>query len=314
MNIHKYERIIDTSEKFREKNPILKNEVVGFERDTRKFKMGDGTTPYNDLPYLNGSESSSSGNAFVEKDIAVMGVTVGNYKDGDVITEGTTLTEVLSKMMQKRVLPTYKAPVISLTVSPSADQEISKEVTFTITPSFTKNDAGDFEKCEIYRNGTLITTLTSLSAYVDTITPNGNVTYKVVISYKEGAIKKDNFGDEYSTGHITAGNKNASKTVNIVYPYYYGVVSDIDNINAKDLTKDITVKKDKDYSYTGVNVYAVILYDADHGSFTSILDGNGFECISGFTKKSVTIGTKNYTMYYTNDKATITDFHYIFKY
>ena len=103
MNIHKYERIIDTSEKFREKNPILKNEVVGFERDTRKFKMGDGTTPYNDLPYLNGSESSSSGNAFVEKDIAVMGVTVGNYKDGDVITEGTTLTEVLSKMMQKRV-------------------------------------------------------------------------------------------------------------------------------------------------------------------------------------------------------------------
>ena len=70
-----------------------------------------------------------------------MGVTVGNYKDGDIIKEGTTFTEVLIKMMQKQIVPVYKAPTISFTISPKTAQENNKEVTFTISPSFVKNDA-----------------------------------------------------------------------------------------------------------------------------------------------------------------------------
>jgi hypothetical protein len=32
-------------------NPILHDGEPGFERDTRKLKIGDGSTPWNDLPY-----------------------------------------------------------------------------------------------------------------------------------------------------------------------------------------------------------------------------------------------------------------------
>ena len=37
------------------KNPILHNGEPGFEANTRKFKVGDGVTPWNDLAYTTGA-------------------------------------------------------------------------------------------------------------------------------------------------------------------------------------------------------------------------------------------------------------------
>src|SRR5690606_26642737 len=34
-------------------NPTLKDGEFGYERDTRSLKIGDGTTPWNELPYVN---------------------------------------------------------------------------------------------------------------------------------------------------------------------------------------------------------------------------------------------------------------------
>lgn len=36
-------------------NPILLKGELGFESDTHFFKIGDGVTPWNDLPYSNSS-------------------------------------------------------------------------------------------------------------------------------------------------------------------------------------------------------------------------------------------------------------------
>ena len=65
LNIHKYERIIDTAEKFIQKNPILKKDTLAIESDTNKFKKGNGITEYKDLPYLNGN-GSNDGSSVVE--------------------------------------------------------------------------------------------------------------------------------------------------------------------------------------------------------------------------------------------------------
>ena len=32
-------------------NPVLADGELGYERDTHQFKVGDGVTPWNDLPY-----------------------------------------------------------------------------------------------------------------------------------------------------------------------------------------------------------------------------------------------------------------------
>lgn len=39
-------------------NPILHEGEPGYERDTRRLKIGDGVTPWLDLPYSSGSVSS----------------------------------------------------------------------------------------------------------------------------------------------------------------------------------------------------------------------------------------------------------------
>lgn len=47
-------------------NPTLASGELGFETDTRKFKIGDGAVPWNDLSY-----SGEETNAFTENDAAV---------------------------------------------------------------------------------------------------------------------------------------------------------------------------------------------------------------------------------------------------
>ena len=43
----------DLSTKWSSVNPILLDGEMGIEKDTRKFKIGDGVTSWNDLPYAN---------------------------------------------------------------------------------------------------------------------------------------------------------------------------------------------------------------------------------------------------------------------
>lgn len=43
----------DSSAQWALKNPILEDEVIGYERDTKKFKIGNGISPWSVLPYGN---------------------------------------------------------------------------------------------------------------------------------------------------------------------------------------------------------------------------------------------------------------------
>ena len=38
-------------------NPVLLDNQIGFETDTKKWKIGDGVRPYNDLPYNYGESA-----------------------------------------------------------------------------------------------------------------------------------------------------------------------------------------------------------------------------------------------------------------
>lgn len=43
---------IDSQQQWEEKNTVLLSGEIGIEEETRNFKIGDGTTPWNDLPYV----------------------------------------------------------------------------------------------------------------------------------------------------------------------------------------------------------------------------------------------------------------------
>lgn len=49
----------DTAATWTAVNPVLRAGEAGYESDTRRLKVGDGTTAWNSLPYVNGGAGGS---------------------------------------------------------------------------------------------------------------------------------------------------------------------------------------------------------------------------------------------------------------
>ena len=106
-----------------------------------------------------------------------------------------------------------------------------------------------------------------------------------------------------------------------VYPYYYGICeagAAVDEALVEGLTKDISGKAQKAYSYTTNNQCAVIAYPKAHGVLKSALDPNAFENISAFTRYEVNVtgldGKVVAYYVYVSGAFTGAGFKYTFKY
>ena len=120
------------------------------------------------------------------------------------------------------------------------------------------------------------------------------------------------------TGATVEGKTGA---FTFVYPYYYGVCNAgavVDEALVEGLTKDVSGKVQKTYSYTANNQCAVIAYPKAHGALKSALDPNAFENISAFTRSEVTVNGldgKDVAYYvYVSGAFTGSGFKYTFKY
>ena len=119
-------------------------------------------------------------------------------------------------------------------------------------------------------------------------------------------------------GSVVSGTTGA---FTFVYPYYYGVCeagATVDEALVEGLTKDVSGKAQKAYSYTTNNQCAVIAYPKAHGVLKSALDPNAFENISAFTRHEVTVNGldgKDVAYYvYVSGAFTGSGFKYTFKY
>lgn len=122
----------------------------------------------------------------------------------------------------------------------------------------------------------------------------------------------------------TDGTTNLSKSINVftfVDPYFYGILDTNTTPTSGDITnktKAVASKGNKTYSFTCTAKFPFIAYPASYGNLKSILDGNGFENLTDFTKHTVTLsitsGNVSYNVYIKNSAATVTNFAYTFKY
>lgn len=148
----------------------------------------------------------------IDAPITVLGVTQGDYTNGSVITAGTTLTQVLKKMLQQRVLATYTAPTLTLATGITLAQEFGVNITPTWTPTWTQNDAGACSAFRIKKAGTTVYTNATPNAYAETSfqVTSASTAYTAEVDYADGVLKTDNFGDNSPTGRILAGTKISS--------------------------------------------------------------------------------------------------------
>lgn len=259
------------------------------------------------------------------------GGTLGGFKTGDTVNKDTSLESIVKKLLMKQVPPTYTQPTIAI-ANNSGTAAGNYEYGTTITPklraTFTKNDAGDLTSI-VFKKGTTQVgeEATASPATVEDTEFNltATVSYNATASYAEGAIKNDNLGDPYPTGHIAAGSKTSGNyTFTPFRRVFYGVSSDKPELNSayiRGLTAGDAYSKNKVLNFTATagtqRVTVAVLKSATSnkpkfetttgltldvsGSFTST-DVN-VEGANGSTAVAYTVWTYEPTSPYASDTA-----------
>lgn len=148
----------------------------------------------------------------VTADFQVYGVSQGIYTDGQVISAGTSLEDVVKNMLQAIIPPTYVSPTLSITGSGVLTVEAGTTITPTITPTFTQRDGGAATLYTILKNSATLASGPATVPYVEDpfVLGDTTVAYQATEAYDQGPIKNDNQGNPYPTGRIAAGTATSN--------------------------------------------------------------------------------------------------------
>ena len=258
-------------------------------------------------------------------------IDVGGVDAGDTFAQGTSYDDMWDALLNPTLYPTFTAPSASL--SYSSDNYYAVGVTISAKTATVGYNAG-----AITLNGTkqanrggaatnyaLATTgadteysasdASSGAFNVPALTRStkGTIKFTATVSYAQGPQPKDSKGNNYGEP-LAAGSVSVDKTLNFIQPYYYGKSASTTVSDFIGLTSSVTAKGNKTFSFTTNNEYMVFAYDSSYGNLKSILDPNGFEVISGWTKNTLTVGGFSYYVYVANSATTDTNASFTFKY
>lgn len=292
----------DTAANWETQNPVLLKGEMGVETDTRLLKVGDGSTTWVNLPYINkfeGAEPTTHTEltptdnetdaellqtiaapsvddiAIIRREIADGKTTRtayvfdgenwaaldGNYDASNVYfgqdfiatapigtvtipTSGSTtiaakgknLSTVLTSIFAERKTPTATKPSISVSFTNALK---SVEVGTSIAPTYsTTFNAGKYtygpatgiaaQSWEITDN--LGNSRTTNSGSFEALTIGDGTSYSLTATatYNQGAMPKDNFGDDYEAARIPAGSVSATTSTKLsgYRSYFYGSITD----------------------------------------------------------------------------------------
>lgn len=231
------------------------------------------------------------------------GASVGGVKTGDVIKKTDDLYAVLKKILVKQVPPTYTQPVVGINVSGvNSTVEIGTKVTVSLTSTFTQHDAGEVTGVTYKLGANEIgteTTVETAHSYEFTAAEGANI-FSNVVAYSEGAIKNDNLGQAYATGHILAGSKTASKTITGVRASFYKSSVDAIQVGSsadiRALSQTLGLRKGSviniPISQGDKNV--VFAYPASLGDVSTVLQvASNLDVKGSFVKSTVTVEGAN---------------------
>lgn len=301
--------------------------IVSVEAEGKAYILND--LDYTDIE--NWSEIGSSGGAgSLEKDITAA-IDVGGIKVGDSFIQGTSYDDMWDALLNPTLYPTFTNPSASLSYSADTYYEVGISIPAktaiaslnrgSITPAYGTSGyrSGEVTNYAIATSGADTeysdSSVSSGSFNVPALTraTKGSIVLTATVSYAAGEQPKDSKGNDYDSP-LVAGSKTASKTMQFIQPYYYGKSSTATVTSLAGLTKSVTAKGQKQFKFTTNNEYMVIAYDSSYGNLSSIIDPNGFETISGWTKSTITVGGFSYNVYVANSATTDTNAQFTFKY
>ena len=274
--------------------------------------------------------SGGSGSGSLGKAITAA-IDVGGIDAGDTFAIGTSYDDMWDSLLNPTLYPTFTAPSASLSYSADTYYEVKSSVAAkTATASLNRGSISPAYGTSGYRSGTAtgyaIATSGADTEYSDssassgtfnvpalTRSTKGNIVLTATVSYAAGEQPKDSKGNNYDSP-LPAGSKTASKTLQFIQAYFYGKSSTPTVSSFSGLSKSVTAKGEKKFSYTTNNEYMVIAYDSSYGNLKTILDPNSFDVTSGWTKSTLTVDGFTYYVYVANSPTTDTNAQFTFKY
>lgn len=231
------------------------------------------------------------------------GGALGGFSTNDEISAGTSLDDIIKKLLVKRIPATYTRPIVSIACPKAGSYEVGTSVEVGVTGTFKQNDGGAVTKMQVIKNSVTPAALESATSpitYAETLSvPDGNTTYKVIAEYAQGAIKKDNLGDDSPAGRIEAGSVTSStSTITGFRKAFYGAglgdpaIITSDNIRSLGYSAN-AVKKGTTFniSVPEGQQFAVFAYPKSIGEVAQVMyvETNDTGASSKFTRSEVNV-------------------------
>ena len=241
------------------------------------------------------------------------GITTVNALGGiaaNTSLDGKTVTEILDMLL----FPYVKQTVTNVKGTPNGGtyEHGNNQIITSVSGTVTKKSK-PITKVELLQGSTVLATKEG-----DAVKNGGTITF----SGLNVAVNSTNVQLTMRATDENGSTAEAKTSAFIfVYPYYHGVCAAgaaIDEALVEGLTKDVSGKGQKTYSYTTDNSCAVIAYPKAHGALKSALDPNAFENIAAFTQHTVSVtgldGKAQDYYVYVSGAFTGSGFKYTFKY
>lgn len=161
--------------------------------------------------------------SLITRDIIVT-VPWSDFEIGDVINEGTFLTDLIAQAVEVAYAPETLLPSVSVVVSPSPElAEVGSELITNVYGVFIQRQAGALVSSELfYRNGSISASASSTN--FPAVISNGNNAFRYRATFAQGPMPADLLGNEYPDDRIEAGSLDSPEVIiKGVYPILYGV-------------------------------------------------------------------------------------------
>lgn len=202
----------------------------------------------------------------------------------------------------------YKPPTVALTsdLGTNLIYEIGTSIpSCTLNASVTKGTS-PIISVEFLKNGNSVNIITTdvesggNFTHADGNVITTNTKYEVVVTCEDGTVAKEDL------------------SINFYRAYYLGVadkaIDDLLISDVKALTKEITAKEDKEYTFTSNNLYCTFAYPKEYGLITSIKDSNNFENVDSFNVREMDVDGVTYYVYQTATRVICSGFKYYIEY
>ena len=256
-----------------------------------------------------------------QADIVVNGVTGLGIGNGETISAGATIDDIVKMLVQKAVPASYTKPTISLSNNggqASGNVEAGTSITPKLKASFTKNDAGDLTNLSIKKGDSVLINGTSTPQTYDgegIVIGDETISFTASATYGDAPVKKNNLGQE-SKENWFAGDTINSTAYSITGKrnMFYGTgVGEIPTIDSN-FVRGLVNKKLAPAQGTSVTInvavgqqYIAFAYPADLRDVNNVtyIEANDSGMATSFTKSTVDVadarggdnGLKSYKVY-----------------